>query len=291
MNGHAARRLAVWLCVTALICIASLVAPSLIPHDPIATDLMSVNIGPCAEYPLGTDSVGRCIACRVITGLHTTLFSAFAVVLLAFSIGTVLGAVSGYVGGALDAVLMRVTDAFMAFPSLVLSIAVAGLLGGGLTNAIIALAIPDWTKYARLARSQVLAMKGRTFVRAETIGGLPSALIAVKHVLPNILPSLVSMACLDVGGMMLNLAGLSFLGLGANPPAPELGSMVNQASATFQLAPWAVFAPGAAILIVVMVLNMFGDSVNDFLNAHARGSLKHRSRRGKPVKSTRGELA
>ena len=283
MSGDKARRkFLFWLAVLLALCVLALVLPHVTPHDPIKSDLLSVNNPPSADYPLGTDSVGRCIACRLMAGLHTSLFAALAITALSFVIGSVVGAVSGYVGGALDAVTMRVVDAFMAFPSLVLSIAVAGLLGGGLTNAIIALTVVDWTRFARLARSQVLALKTRTFVVAERLGGLSSPRIALVHVLPNILPPLIVTACLDVGGMMLNLAGLSFLGLGAAPPAPELGSMVNQAAGTFQVAPWAVFAPAAVILAAVMVLNMFGDAANDMLmasgapSAHRRASKPHR---------------
>lgn len=261
----ARRRFCIWLAALLCLCAAALIMPHVTPHDPIASDLLHVNRPPGTGYPLGTDSVGRCVACRVMAGLGTTLFSAFAIAGLSFVAGSLVGAVSGYLGGWVDAVVMRVVDAFMAFPSLVLSIAVAGLLGGGLANAVIALAVVDWTRFARLARAQVLSVKTRTFVMAERVGGLSVARIAVVHVLPNILPPLVVTACLDVGGMMLNLAGLSFLGLGAAPPAPELGSMVNQAAATFQVAPWAVLAPGGAILVSVMVLNMFGDAANDLL--------------------------
>lgn len=272
---HDARARAVrWAIVLAAFVAVALAMPLFAPYDPISTDLQHVGEAPSALHLLGTDAVGRDIASRVMVGLHTSLFAAFAIVAISFVVGSIIGAVSGYVGGAFDAVVMRVVDAFMAFPSLVLSIVVAGVLGGGLVNAVIALATADWTRFARLSRSQVLAMKGRAFIEAERVAGASSVRIAVAHVIPNALPALVVLACLDVGGMMLNLAGLSFLGLGAAPPAPELGSMVNQAAATFRTAPWAVFAPGAAILVSVMVLNLFGDAVSDALAPDAGGPTR-----------------
>lgn len=277
-QARATRHVVVWggVLVAALFVFVA-AAPLFAVHDPLSADLSAVNQPPSAEYPLGTDAIGRCIYCRILDGMQASLFAALAVVVLCFVIGSIVGAVSGYVGGALDAVLSRVTDAFMAFPQLVLSIAVAGLLGGGLVNAIIALTVPGWTRFARLARGQTLAVKGRTFVLAERAAGASSLFIAVRHVLPNILPTLVVTAVLDVGATVLNLAGLSFLGLGAMPPAPELGSMINQASSTFSQAPWGVFAPGAALFIIVVVLNMFGDAVNDALVAQGTAQAVPRS--------------
>lgn len=269
-----------WLSVVVVICLVALIGPYFLPHDPLEANLQIINQPPSAEYPLGTDSLGRCIACRIVAGAQTTIFSAFVIVALCFAIGTVVGTLSGYIGGRFDAVVMRVVDAFMAFPSLVFSIAVAGMLGVGLRNAIIALTVVGWTKFARLARSQVLSVKERTFVKAETVGGLSRSRIAIVHVLPNTLRPLIVTACLDVGNMMLGLAGLSYLGLGAAPPAPEWGSMLNQGADMFQLAPWAVFAPGIAILVVVMALNMFGDSANELLDPQDSGGQGGRGCRG-----------
>ncbi len=259
-------------CIVAVVALLafSLVAPYVCCHDPELANLALANEAPCGEYLLGTDSLGRCILCRVLTGLQTTVFAALAVVVLSAVIGSAVGAVSGYIGGAFDAAVMRVTDAFMAFPALVLGIAVAGLLGGGLQNAVLALVVPGWARFARLARSSVLAVSERPFIWAAVIGGLGRVSIALRHVLPNIVPPLVVTACLDVGATMLNLAGLSFLGLGATPPSPELGAMINQAAPTFQTAPWGVFAPGVAIFLSVVVFSLFGDSVNDALGkSHA----------------------
>lgn len=277
-TGNARRNLAVCSAAAVALVVFSLVAPLLCQHDAQLANLAMANRAPGGEYLLGTDSLGRCILCRVLTGLQTTVFAALAVVAISAVAGSVIGTLSGYIGGAFDAAMMRITDAFMAFPALILGIAVAGLLGGGLQNAVLALAVPGWTRFARLARSSVLALKERPFVQAAVIGGLGRCSIALRHILPNILPPLVVMACLDVGGSMLNLAGLSFLGLGASPPSPELGAMINQAASTFQTAPWAVFAPGFAIFVAVVVFNLFGDSVNE---AHAQGCLSLNSSRAR----------
>lgn len=261
------KRVVFWGLLSVLLIVFAIVAPYVTIHDPIATNLNAVNQAPSSEYLLGTDAVGRCILCRILAGTQSSLLAALIVVALCFVVGSLLGAICGFIGGKTDSVFMRITDAFMAFPQLVLSIAVAGLLGGGLVNAVIALCVPGWTRFARLARGQVLALKGRTFIQAEQMSGLSKPMIAVKHIFPSVVPVLFVTACLDFGSTILNLAGLSFLGLGALPPTPELGSMINQAAATFQLTPWAVFAPGAMIFILVLVFNMFGDAVNDFLGS------------------------
>lgn len=258
------RRFIVWLVIAVALCVFVLVVPQLLTTDPLATDLSQVNLPPSAQHLLGTDSVGRDIAVRILAGGRTTVFASLAVVALSFAIGVTVGTLSGYFGGVVDAVCMRVVDAFLAFPSVIFAIVVVGLLGGGLMNAIIAMTVVGWAKFARLARGQVLSLKGRTFVVAERVGGLSAARIGLRHLLPNILQPLVVTACLEIGNMMLGLAGLSFLGLGAAPPAPEWGSMLNQGSKLVQSAPWAVFAPGAAILVTVMVMNMLGDSANDY---------------------------
>ena len=277
-SGGLAGRRALYCGIVVLLIVAfSFVAPLLCQHDAELANLALSNRAPDGEFLMGTDSLGRCILCRVLTGLHTTVLAALAVVALSVVIGSALGALSGYIGGVFDSVVMRITDAFMAFPTLVLGIAIAGLLGGGLQNAVIALVVPGWTRFARIARSSVLALKERPFIQAAVIGGLSRTAIALKHVLPNILPPLIVTACLDIGGSMLSLAGLSFLGLGASPPSPELGAMINQAASGFQTAPWAVFAPGFAIFLVVAVFNYFGDSVNEALGN--KGSLFVRAKK------------
>ena len=191
-SGDLAGRRALYCGIVALLIVAfSFVAPLLCQHDAELANFALSNRAPDGEFLMGTDSLGRCILCRVLTGLHTTVLAALAVVALSVVIGSVLGALSGYIGGVFDSVVMRITDAFMAFPTLVLGIAIAGLLGGGLQNAVIALVVPGWARFARIARSSVLALKERPFIQAAIIGGLSRMAIALKHVLPNILPPLI----------------------------------------------------------------------------------------------------
>ncbi len=236
IGGLAGRR-ALYCGIVALLIVAfSFVAPLLCQHDAELANLALSNRAPDGEFLMGTDSLGRCILCRVLTGLHTTVLAALAVVALSVVIGSVLGALSGYIGGVFDSVVMRITDAFMAFPTLVLGIAIAGLLGGGLQNAVIALVVPGWTRFARIACSSVLALKERPFIQAAVIGGLSRTAIALKHVLPT--PSTPD--CYGVFGYWwidAQFGGAFVLGLGASPPSPELGAMINQAASGFKLHP------------------------------------------------------
>ena len=220
----------------------------------------------------GTDYIGRCIACRLVHGASRFIFAAFAVVAVTFVIGTSIGILSGYLGGAFDTIVMRFVDAVQAFPSMVFTISVAAMLGTGMTNCIIAMTAIGWTGYARLARAQVLSLRGRTFVSAARISGMSRTQILLKTILPNSLTPLVVSASMHVGNAILSFSGLSFLGLGTAPPYPEWGNMLNDGKATLQQAPWTVFYPGLAILLVVMIMGMFGDSVNEMLNPKKRVS-------------------
>ncbi|MDR2387821.1 MAG: ABC transporter permease subunit, partial [Deltaproteobacteria bacterium] len=223
------------------------------------------NLPPSWEYPFGTDRLGRCLFSRVVCGAQVTIFSSLLLVGIIFSFGTTLGVISSYLGGRLDTLCMRVTDIVLAFPDMVLAIAVAGFLGGGLTNAIITLSCVSWTKYARLARSQVLGLRDQTFMEAAKLAGNSTPQIIIRHVLPNALGPLVVTAALDIGVMMIGVAGLSFLGLGVRPPTPEWGAMLNDGRNYFQQYPGTIFFPGAAIFFSIMVFNLFGDSLRDFL--------------------------
>ena len=183
-----------------------------------------------------------------------------------FVIGTTLGVVAGYFGGKIDVVIMRVADMMISFPGMILAIAIAGILGGSLINAIIALTVVTWTKYARLARSMVLKVKKRDFVEAAIVNGGTSTHILWKHILPNILPLMVITAASDIGAMMMELAGLSFLGFGSQPPAPEWGLMLNEGRQQLQTAPWLMIFPGLAIFITVVIFNLWGDALRDVLD-------------------------
>ena len=234
--------------------------------DPLKGSLMDALLPPCKEHIFGTDKMGRDIFTRIIYGARASLSATFGVVALIFVLGSVLGVISGYFGGVVDAVIMRIADMMLAFPGLVLALAVAGIMGASIKNAIIAIVVVSWTKYARLARSLVMKIRDRDYVAAAIVTGSKTPYMLLRYMLPNALPTLIITAATDVGSMMLELASMSFLGFGAKPPAPEWGYMLNEGRACMQTAPWLMIFPGLAIFVVVVVLNMLGDSIRDILD-------------------------
>ena len=244
----------------------SLLAPYIAPNDPYTVDLSKTLMKPNKEFLFGTDSLGRCVFSRVLYGANRTIFSAIVVVLITFVFGTSVGIISGYMGGKIDLIIMRTVDVFLAFPGLVLAIAVAGLLGGSMINAMIAISLISWTKYARIARSKVLEIKEETFIQASRISGHNSLHSMRKHILPNILAYLIVTASLDIGTVIMEMSSLSFLGLSSPLPMPEWGAMISEGKGVIQFAPWTVIAPGIAILIVVVLFNLLGDVIRDLLD-------------------------
>ena len=260
------KRLLFFLILAGILMLLSLFAPLLAPNDPNATSSAHMNRGPCSEYPFGTDRLGRCVFSRVLMGARTSIFSAAALVLITFAAGTLLGILAGWYGGLLDSVIMRLCDVMLAFPQMVLAVAVAGILGGGMGNAMLAMGITGWTLYARLARAQVLTLKQEPYVQAARLSGLRFGSIMLKTLLPNILGPLIVNATTQIGVMMIGIAGLSFLGIGVMEPQAEWGSMINFSRSYIQLAPWAVLAPAAATVLTVMIFNYLGDCVRDYLD-------------------------
>ena len=250
-----------------LIIVASICAPVICGGvDPTAGELSDSIMAPSADHPFGTDKMGRDIFARVIYGSRTSLVSTFSLVLTIFVIGTLLGILSGYFGGWVDAVIMRIADMMIAFPGLVLAIAVAGMLGASTKNAIIAISVVSWPKYARLARSLVMKIRHTDFVAAAQVTGSRTGYMLWKYMLPNTITTLVITAATDIGSMMMELAALSFLGFGAQPPTPEWGSMLNEGRNFMQSAPWMMIYPGLAIFITVVIFNMLGDNLRDILD-------------------------
>jgi ABC-type dipeptide/oligopeptide/nickel transport system permease subunit len=250
-----------------LIIVASICAPVICGGvDPTAGELSDSIMAPNADHPFGTDKMGRDIFARVIYGSRTSLVSTFSLVLTIFVIGTLLGILSGYFGGWVDAVIMRIADMMIAFPGLVLAIAVAGMLGASTKNAIIAISVVSWPKYARLARSLVMKIRHTDFVAAAQVTGSRTGYMLWKYMLPNTITTLVITAATDIGSMMMELAALSFLGFGAQPPTPEWGSMLNEGRNFMQSAPWMMIYPGLAIFITVVIFNMLGDNLRDILD-------------------------
>ena len=261
------KQFSVFLVLALLIILAAVFAPIVSGGvDPLKGSLADAMLPPCKEHIFGTDKMGRDIYARVIYGARASLTSTFGVVALIFLVGSTLGIIAGYFGGWIDAVIMRIADMILAFPGLVLALAVAGIMGASIKNAIIAIVLVSWTKYARLARSLVLKIRNRDYVSAAIVTGSKTPYMLVRYMLPNALPTLVITAATDIGAMMLELAALSFLGFGAKPPTPEWGYMLNEGRACMQTAPWLMIFPGLAIFIVVVVFNMLGDSLRDILD-------------------------
>ncbi|MGV8905189.1 MAG: nickel transporter permease [Acetobacterium sp.] len=251
--------------VVILLSIAAL-APYLVPYDPYQQDLMNALAVPSSQHWLGTDRYGRDLLSRVIMGAQASIFSALLLVAIVSIFGTMVGVFCGYIGGKTDALIMRISDIFLAFPGMVFAIAVAGILGGGIMNAVMALACISWPKFARIARSQVLSIKTMPYISAAKLSGSKLMKIIVKHITPNIIGPILVTATLDIGTMMMELAGLSFLGLGAMPPVAEWGSMMSNGRSMLQTSPWVILAPGCAIFISVMLFNLLGDTVRDVLD-------------------------
>ena len=261
------KQFSVFLVLALLIILEAVFAPIVSGGvDPLKGSLADAMLPPCKEHIFGTDKMGRDIYARVIYGARASLTSTFGVVALIFLVGSTLGIIAGYFGGWIDAVIMRIADMMLAFPGLVLALAVAGIMGASIKNAIIAIVLVSWTKYARLARSLVLKIRNRDYVSAAIVTGSKTPYMLVRYMLPNALPTLVITAATDIGAMMLELAALSFLGFGAKPPTPEWGYMLNEGRACMQTAPWLMIFPGLAIFIVVVVFNMLGDSLRDILD-------------------------
>lgn len=274
-------RLAVLVALAAAVVLVAALASLIVPCDPYAQDLSMALRAPGPGHLLGTDRYGRDLLSRIIMGGQSSIFSTFALVTLVSVIGTSVGVACGWRGGVLDTVLMRASDVFLAFPGLVFALAVAGVLGGGMQNAVIALAAISWPKYARIARGLTLAQKDATYLAAARLSACTDAQLIFRHILHNIVGPILVTAMLDIGTMMMELAGLSFLGLGAQPPLAEWGSMMSGNRNLLQTAPWTILAPGVAIFVTVMIFNLLGDTIRDWIDpAHRTTRRGGRGRLG-----------
>mgnify|MGYP002610009511 FL=1 len=273
-KNHTRAKLIFFLILTAVLLLIAAFAKYLCPYDPYVQDLTLAQKAPCPEHLLGTDRYGRDMLSRVITGSTVSIYGTLILVAVITVVGTVIGILCGWRGGKTEAVLMRISDLFLAFPGLVFALAVAAVLGGGIQNAIIALAVISWPKFARLARGLTLTQKASPYLMAAKLSGSSTGKLLIKHILPNIAGPILVTAVLDIGTMMMELAGLSFLGLGAQIPMAEWGSMINDGRSMLQIAPWMVLAPGAAIFITVMIFNLLGDTVRDYMDPRERNRGK-----------------
>ena len=265
-KNHIKKKLIFFGMLAACLVVLAIFSDHLCPYDPYAQDLSCALQAPSLQHPMGTDTYGRDMLSRVISGARASIFSTFILVAVISVFGTIVGLWCGYSEGILDFVVMRISDVCLAFPGLVFAMAIAAVLGGGIQNAIIALAVISWPKYSRISRSQTLALKNEPYIHAAILAGYISVQIMTRHILPNILGPVLVTAMLDIGTMMMELAGLSFLGLGAQIPMAEWGSMMSSGRSMIQTYPWVVLSPGVAIFLSVVIFNLLGDTVRDYLD-------------------------
>ncbi len=249
------------------ITVLALFAPFFAPHDPNLGDIAHKLQGPSSQFPLGTDHLGRDILSRLIYGTRTSLGTAFLIMGLTMMISIPLGIYAGFRGGKVDYFFMRMCDILMAFPSFLLSLALVGIMGSGLFNLILAMVVVQWVFYARVIRGMVLSVKEQNFILAAQVYGTSRLAIVIKHILPAIISQVIVLAFMDIGGVILAISGLSFLGLGIQPPGAEWGMMINDSKPFFRNNPSLMLYPGMMIFIVVIAFNLFGEALRDALDS------------------------
>jgi peptide/nickel transport system permease protein len=254
------------LAIVLMFVVLALFAPWIAPYDPIATSWSAVRKAPSLQYLFGTDEIGRDVLSRVVWGARASLMAGLVSVCISMALGVPIGLLAAYVGGWTDSLISRFTDAMLAVPFLILAIALAAFLGPSLSNAMIAIGVSATPIFIRLTRAQVLAMKVEDFVEAARAVGNPHWRIALRHILPNVLPPLIVQASLAIAAAIIAEASLSFLGLGQQPPAPSWGSMLNTAKNYVDNAPWMAVWPGLSIFLLVLSFNLLGDGLRDALD-------------------------
>lgn len=260
------------LCVVCAL--VALFAPLLEAHDPLYMDMSQQFLPPSGEYPLGTDNLGRCILCRIIEGTRISLVTACCVVVFSAVIGTIVGLVSGLAGGAVDTILMRIVDVFLAFPTIIFALAVSAILGSSQMNLIIALSCVMWTRFARVTRGEAVLLKNEEFIEAARAIGNSTGAILVRYLLPNVASKVIVLVSLDVGSVILFCSSLSFLGLGAQPPTPDWGAMISEGKDYLRFSPWMSLFPGLAIAVSAIAFNLLGDGLRDRIDPRMRELIK-----------------
>ena len=259
---------------TVFFVILAIFAEYLTPYDPVKMDMAQKFIPPGLQHPFGTDHMGRDILSRVILGSRVSLVTAGSAVLISAAIGTVLGMVSGYAGGIVDVLIMRLVDVMLAFPAIVFALAISTLLGKGQMNLLIAICFVQWTRYARVARGEALMFKNSEYIQAARAIGNSGFKILTGYVLPHVVPKSVILISLDIGSIILYCASLSFLGLGAQPPSPDWGVMISEGKDYMQYAPWMTVFPGLAIAMSALAFNMLGDGLRDLLDPRMKDTVR-----------------
>lgn len=242
------------------------------PYDPNATSSADRFLPPSLSHPFGTDEIGRDVFSRVISGARYSLGIAVLILAIAIPVGTLIGLIAGYVGGFVDELLMRGTDIFLAFPAIILAMAIAAALGPNLRNTVIALTLVYWPWYARLVRGQVLQVREQDYVEAGRAVGVPTWRLISRHILPNTLAPIIIQGTIDIGFAVLATSSLSFIGLGAQPPTPEWGTMITESRGFFRVAWWYFTFPGLALMFTVLAFNLLGDGLRDYFDPRTRGS-------------------
>lgn len=253
--------------IVVLFIAAAIFAPVIAPNDPLLVDVTRKLEGPCREFWLGTDQLGRCIASRLIWGGRYSLFYSAVVLLITLVIGVPIGMLSGYVGGKVDMFIMRVIDIFMAMPAFIVALAIAGTLGPSGKNLVLAMSCVYWAAYARLARALTIQVKEQNFIMALRAGGCTGSQIVLRHILKNISTSIIALATMEIGSIILSIAGFSFIGIGVQPPTPEWGIMLSDSKNFIQTYPRLMIYPGIMIMIIVMAFNLLGDGMKHGISA------------------------
>lgn len=238
-------------------------APVLAPHDPLEVDVINKLAPPDKTYPLGTDQLGRCVFSRLIWGSRISLTYSLIVLALTLLIGVSVGLVAGYAGGRTDNIIMRIIDVFMAMPSMIVVLAIAGTLGANGTNMVFAMSLVYWAEYARITRAMTLSVREKNYIMALRAGGTKGSQILFRHILKNISPSIISLATMEIGSIILAIAGFSFMGIGVQAPTPEWGVMLSDSRNFIQVCPRLMFIPGITVMIAVLAFNFLGEGLQD----------------------------
>ncbi|PZE20740.1 nickel transporter permease [Paenibacillus xerothermodurans] len=244
--------------------------PYMVPNDPLTVNMGERLLAPSWEYPFGTDHMGRCIFSRLVQGGQSTLAITGLAIITVMLVGVPVGLLCGYVGGRVDAVVMRCIDGMLALPEFILAIAIAGFLGPSLPNVMLAIVLVKWIGYARVVRGVILTERAKEYVLAAKVSGCGTFKLLYRHLLPQIISPVLVLAALDVGKVILTISSLSYLGLGAQPPAPEWGAMLNDGRPYFETAPELMLYPGLAIMVVVLAFNLIGDGLRDALDVKGK---------------------
>ncbi len=260
------RKTQIGLAIAILFVLVAIFAPLIAPNNPTLVDVTVKLQNPSFKYPFGTDQLGRCVFSRIVCGSRYSLFYSFTVLAITLIVGLPVGMIAGYVGGKWDTAIMRVIDIFLAMPSFIIVLAIAGSFGTSGRNLILAMSMSYWANYARVSRALTLKIKGESYFQALKAGGLSHMRIIFKHVLRNIMPSIIALATVEIGSIILSIAGYSFIGLGVKPPTPEWGIMLSESKPFIQTFPQLMMYPGLTIMLIVFGVNMLGEGVQDGLS-------------------------